>query len=196
MWIDISAPLRSPMQHWPGDPAPEIGPALIRMHPHTGTHIDAPLHYIPGGMTIDAMPLDATVGEARVVAVDGPAIDETVIEDIQPSPGERLLFRTSNSDDCWCGACFRKRYVSVLPRAATMLVERKVRTVGVDYLSVGPFGAEGDETHRILLDAGVWIIEGLHLGDVLPGRYELVCLPLKIEGGDGAPARAMVRKLF
>lgn len=195
-WIDISVPLRTPMQHWPGDPPPEIGLGLMHMHPHTGTHVDAPLHYIPGGRTIDCMPPDATVGEARVVHVTGAMIDAGVVREIAPQQGERILFRTSNSDRCWCGACFRKRYVSVLPEAARLLAKAGVRAVGIDYLSIGPYGAEGDETHTILLAAGVWIIEGLNLSGVEPGPYELVCLPLKIEGGDGAPARAILRKLF
>jgi arylformamidase len=195
-WIDISVPLRTPMQHWPGDPAPDIALGRMHMHPHTGTHIDAPLHYVPGGLTIDAMPLDAAVGEARVIGVPGEVIDAEAIHAIKPQRGERILFRTSNSERCWCGACFRKQYVSVTPDGARALIEAGVQTVGVDYLSVGPYGADGDETHTILLGAGVWIIEGLNLAGVEPGRYELVCLPLKIEGGDGAPARAMLRKLI
>lgn len=195
-WIDISVPLRTPMQHWPGDPAPEIRPGLLRMHPHTGTHVDAPLHYVPGGLTIDTMPLDATAGVARVIRVEGDAIDAGVIRSIAPVAGERILFRTSNSERCWSGAYFRKRYVSVTPEGAQLLAEAGIRTVGVDYLSVGPYGPDGDATHTILLRAGIWIIEGLNLAAVEAGTYELVCLPLRIEGGDGAPARAMLRKLI
>ena len=184
------------MQHWPGDPAPEIALGLIHMHPHTGTHIDAPLHYVPGGTTIDAMPPDATVGPARVVEVDGPMIDAGVLGWVKPEAGERLLFRTANSDGCWRLACFRKNFVSVTPDAAQLLVAAGIRTVGIDYLSIGPYGPEGDKTHTILLSAGIWIIEGLNLSDVQAGRYELACLPLKIEGDDGAPARALLRKLI
>lgn len=195
-WIDISVPLRSPMQHWPGDPAPEISLHRLNLHPHTGTHIDAPLHYVPGGETVDNMPFDATVGPARVVAVTGEAIDHDVVAALDVQPGERLLFQTTNSARCWCGACFRKRFVAVTPDGARALVERGVRTVGIDYLSIGPYGAEGDETHRILLGAGVWVIEGLNLSGVEPGVWELVCLPLKIDAGDGAPARAALRKLI
>jgi arylformamidase len=175
-WIDISVPLRSPMQHWPGDPA-----------------LDAPLHYIHGGASIDEMPPDAAAGECRVVDVPGEIIDAETLAPWRIEPGERILFRTSNSEGCWCGACFRKRYVAVSPEGAQHLVSCGVRTVGIDYLSIGPYGEQGDETHRILLGAGIWIIEGLNLAAVAPGRYELLCLPLKIEGGDGAPARAMLR---
>ena len=195
-WIDLSVPLRTPMQHWPGDPAPDIALGRIHMHPHTGTHIDAPLHYIPGGATIDSMPPDATVGAARVVGIEGSAIDAPALRAIQPEEGERILFRTTNSARCWCGACFRKQYVSVTPDGARVLVDSGVRTVGIDYLSIGPYGPEGDETHRILLSAGIWVIEGLNLAPVEPGNYELLCLPLRIEGGDGAPARALIRKLI
>jgi arylformamidase len=166
------------------------------MHPHTGTHIDAPLHYLPGGASIDAIPPDATVGPARVVQVDGPVIDAVTLGPVAPQSGERLLFRTANSERCWHGACFRKQFVSVTPDGARHLVAAGIRTVGIDYLSIGPYGREGDETHTILLSAGIWILEGLNLSGVPPGRYELACLPLKIEGGDGAPARALVRKLI
>ena len=184
------------MQHWPGDPAPEIAAGLIHMHPHTGTHIDAPLHYVNGGLTIDAMPPEAAIGPARVIRIDGPAIDESVLASIDPQPDERLLFRTTNSERCWCGHCFRKQYVSVAPDGARALVAARIRTVGIDYLSIGPFGPDGDQTHTILLSAGIWIIEGLNLSDIEPGSYELVCLPLKLEGRDGAPARAFIRKLI
>jgi arylformamidase len=196
MWIDISVPLRSPMQHWPGDPAPEVGLGRLAMHPHTGTHIDAPLHYIAGGLAIDSMPFDITVGPARVVHVDQPAIDAAVVADAKPAAGERLLFRTSNSERCWSGACFRKQFVAVTPDGARLLAETGVRMVGVDYLSVGPYGAAGDETHRTLLGAGVWVLEGLNLARVAAGTYELLCLPLRIQGGDGAPARALLRTLL
>jgi arylformamidase len=112
---------------------------------------------------------------------------------VDVQPGERLLFRTSNSEGHWCGPCFRKQFVAVTPGGARYLVERGVRTVGIDYLSIGPYGAEGEETHRTLLGAGIWVIEGLNLQSVPAGRYDLMCLPLRIEGGDGAPARAFLR---
>ena len=184
------------MHHWPGDFDPEVSIGLIHMHPHTGTHIDAPLHYVPGGITIDMMPHEATLGLARVVQVEAPMIEAGVLGAIAPEPGERLLFRTSNSGKCWSRDSFRYDFVSITPDGARVLASAGVRTVGIDYLSIGPYGDEGHETHKILLSAGIWIIEGLNLADVSPGRYELVCLPLKLEGGDGAPARALVRKLM
>lgn len=166
------------------------------MHPHTGTHVDAPLHYVTGGLSIDAMPPDAMIGPARIVRVEEPMIDERVLDSVEPRTGERILFRTANSERCWCGACFRKQYVSVTPKAARTLAATGILAVGIDYLSIGPYGPEGDETHTTLLSAGIWVIEGLSLAAVEPGSYELACLPLKLEGGDGAPARALVRKLF
>src|SRR4051812_3039295 len=96
-WTDISVPLRNRMQHWPGDLSPEFSLSEMRLHPHTGTHIDAPLHFIPGARPIDAMPPDATCGPARVVAVEAEAISAGVLEAVPPEAGERILFRTRNS---------------------------------------------------------------------------------------------------
>lgn len=194
-WIDVSVPLRNRMQHWPGDLPPEFSLSEMRLHPHTGTHIDAPLHYIPGGAAIDSMPGEATFGPARVVATDADAITAAVLEPLNVQSGERILFRTANSGSHWCGSCFRKQFVAITPDGAQHLVDRGVRTVGIDYLSIGPYGADGEETHRILLGAGIWVIEGLNLAAVASGTYELACLPLRIKNGDGAPARAMLRRL-
>jgi arylformamidase len=192
-WIDISVPLRNRMQHWPGDPAPEFSLSGMTLHPHTGTHIDAPLHFVPGGLPVDAMPPDATVGRARVISIEADSIGPAVLEPLDLRPRERILFRTRNSESCWSGSCFRKQFVSVTPEGARHLVERGVRTVGIDYLSIGPYGTEGEHTHGLLLGAGIWVIEGLNLAGVPAGDYDLLCLPLRIEGGDGAPARAFVR---
>jgi arylformamidase len=109
--------------------------------------------------------------------------------------GERILFKTRNSSRCWKTNGFVKDFVYISQEAAAHLVERGVQTVGVDYLSVGGFFKDGVETHVIMLGAGVWILEGLNLEKVKPGRYELVCLPLRIAGCDGAPARAILRPL-
>jgi len=110
--------------------------------------------------------------------------------------GERVLFRTSNSSRCWHTDDFIEDFVYVTPAAARFLVERGVRTVGVDYLSVGGLSSGGEETHLVLLRAGIWIIEGLNLARVRPGRYDLICLPLRVCGAEGAPARALVRALL
>jgi arylformamidase len=207
-WIDISIPLHSGMVAWPGDdPFKRIRTLRITqgdhcnlsklsMSAHTGTHMDGPKHFLDGADGIDSMPIDATVGPARVIEIRDPeriAIAE--LEPHRPAKDERLLFKTRNSTDLWKAREFQANYVYIPADTARYLAESGVRTVGVDYLSVGANGDDGDETHRILLGAGIWIIEGLNLEQVDPGDYELVCLPLKIVGGDGAPARAAVRKL-
>ena len=207
-WIDVTVPLRSRMAHWPGDPPVIIEQTMrmeagdpcnlrtLSMSAHTGTHMDAPLHFVATGTSIDQMPPEATIGPARVVRIEDPnVITSAELERHNPQPGERILFRTANSDTCWqTSRCFFKQFVHLNAEAAAFLAARKVRTVGVDYLSVGAYQADGAETHRNLLDAGIWIIEGLDLSRVEAGAYELICLPLKIQGGDGAPARAMLRK--
>jgi len=205
-WIDVSVRIRNGMVSWPGDPPARISHAkdmergdpctvsLLEMGAHTGTHMDAPAHFVRGGIGIDEMPPDAAIGSARVIPIrDRESIktDELVRHSIRR--GERVLFKTRNSDHCWDTDSFVEDFVYLSAAAAQYLVERQVRLVGVDYLSVGGFRADGVETHQALLKAGIWILEGLNLKRVSPGRVQLVCLPLKIAGGDGAPARALVR---
>ncbi len=163
---------------------------------HIGTHKDAPRHYLPGAAGMESMPITASVGRARVIEIQDPEVISTAELELHDlSKGERVLFKTRNSERCWKTDHFQKQYIYIAPDTAHYLAKRGVQTVGVDYLSVGGFEAGGAETHRILLLAGIWIIEGLILEHVDPGEYELVCLPLKILGADGAPARAVLRKL-
>jgi|SRR6202453_618017 arylformamidase len=207
-WIDISVPLRTGMVAWPGDEpfertstleiakGDECNLSQISATAHIGTHMDAPRHYLAGAAGIETMPIAASVGRARVIEIHDPeAIRTSELEPHRLSKGERVLFKTRNSEHCWKTDHFQKNYIFIAPEAAHYLAERGVQTVGVDYLSVGGFESGGPETHRILLQAGIWIIEGLILEHVEPGEYELVCLPLKIIGGDGAPARAVLRKM-
>jgi len=206
-WIDISVPLYEGMLYWPGDAPFERRKTLaiadgdacnlseIRGSAHTGTHMDSPLHFIEGGTSIDAMPLDATIGRARVIEIQDPHLIR--IEELKPyhpGPGERLIFKTANSR-LWKIPEFQSDFVHIPPDTARYLAEAGIRTIGIDYLSVGHGEGGGAETHRILLKADIWIIEGLHLEQVTPGDYELVCLPLRIIGADGAPARAVLRRL-
>lgn len=206
-WIDVSVPVRSGMVHWPDDPEVEIerladmadGSAanlsLITMGTHTGTHIDAPLHFLPKGASVDAMPLAAVIGPARVVEVGAArSIGAADLANRNIQPGERILFKTSNSDRCWRTDEFVQDFVGLSPEAARYLVDRGVRTVGIDYLSIGGYTEEGDNTHQVLLGAGVWVIEGLDLSAVTPGQYEMICLPLRLVGAEGAPARAVLRR--
>jgi arylformamidase len=207
-WIDVSVALRTGMAHWPDNPPVRIerqldidrgdsaNVSVLSMGSHTGTHMDAPLHFIAGGKGLDEMGLEATIGRARVVEIHDPeavGVDELRAKDI--TAGERLLFKTRNSYGAWDRAEFVEDFVYVSADAARFLAARRVRTVGVDYLSVGGFRRDGSETHRALLGAGIWIIEGLDLGDVEEGDYELICLPLRVQRSDGAPARAILRPL-
>jgi arylformamidase len=195
------------MVHWPDNPPVRIERMLdiergdvanvstISLGSHTGTHMDAPIHFVRGGEGMDRMPLDATMGPARVVEIQDPAAIKP--DELDPhgiGRGERVLFKTRNSSVAWWTQDFIEDFVYVSQEAARYLAERGVRTVGVDYLSVGGFHVDGVETHRALLGAGIWVIEGLDLSRVEPGDHELICLPIKVEDGDGAPARALLRK--
>ena len=205
-WIDISVPIYSGMVHWPDNPAVLIermqdmsrGDAAnvskLELGAHTGTHMDAPHHFFADGAGIDELPLDAVIGPVRVIRIEHPrVILPEELEGHRLRAGERVLFRTRNSEQCWNTNQFVEDFVHINASAARYLVQRQVRTVGIDYLSVGGYRADGVETHQILLGAGLWIIEGLNLAAVKPGTYELVCLPLRIVGADGAPARAILR---
>jgi len=206
-WIDVSVPLRTGMVHWPGDPAvtiervadmdrgDEANVTAIDMGAHTGTHVDAPVHFVRDAPSLDSFDPDATIGSARVIAIDDAVAirpDELAVHD--PRPGERLLFKTANSDRVWDTDEFVEDFVYVSEEAAAMLAGLPARLIGVDYLSVGGFHADGPEIHRRLLAAGVWILEGLDLRGVDPGPYDLVCLPLRLAVADGAPARALLRR--
>ena len=206
-WIDVSVPISAGMVHWPEDPPVEVSrvseiaagdPANVtrlEMSAHTGTHMDAPVHYLEGREGIDAMPFDATIGPARVIEIsDMVSVKAGELAGHDPKQGERLLFKTVNSVNAWRLAPeFERNFVYIAADAAAYLAECGVRSVGIDYLSVGGFERDAAETHVALLRAGVWVIEGLNLAEIEPGDYELLCLPLKIVGSDGAPARALLR---
>jgi arylformamidase len=206
-WIDISIPLRNGMPYWPDNPPVQINRTMdldrgdqatvssISVGSHTGTHMDAPLHFIKSGKAIDEMPLSAVIGRAHVIEIHDPhaiTVEELRMHTIQA--GERILFKTRNSTERWAERAFMKDFVYLTTDAARWLVERRVRTVGVDYLSIGGYEKNGPEVHHVLLSKEIWIIEGLDLSAVGPGQYDLICLPLKIAQGDGAPARALLRE--
>jgi arylformamidase len=165
------------------------------MGTHTGTHVDAPGHFSGGASLLEQMPLDALVGPARVLGITAEreiSVGELAAYDI--AEGERVLLRTRNSAVLWSLDEFCPDYVYLSTDAARYLAGRRPACVGVDYLSVGGFQANGTEVHTALLGAGILLIEGLDLSAAEPGDYELLCLPLSIKGAEAAPARAVLRR--
>jgi arylformamidase len=204
---DVSVPLKDGMVCWPGDAAPEIrqvasmdegamcNVTTMRMSVHTGTHMDAPRHFVNGAGAIDGIAIESLIGPARVVEIADPvAIRRGELEQLKPQRGERLLFKTRNAATDWSRTEFDKDFVYLADEGARYLVECGVRTIGVDYLSIGGFFHDTVETHVTILGAGIAVIEGLDLSAVEAGEYELICLPLKIAGADGAPARVVLRR--
>jgi arylformamidase len=206
-WLDVSIPLRAGIAVWPGDPeltiarvaelerGDEARVSTLAMSVHTGTHVDAPAHFLREGATLDAMPLDATVGPARVLGVREPgAVSAAALRRARIRRGERVLLRTRNSGRDIDRDGFDPGFTALDLDAARLLAERRVRCVGIDAPSVAAYGSDQRMVHETLLAAGVWIIEGLDLRRVPPGAYDLVCLPLRLVGTEGAPARALLRR--
>lgn len=206
-WIDISVPIHNAMHGWPGNPPTFItmfagtakgdvcNVSAMAMSSHAGTHMDSPFHFLHGAKTMDALPWDAVIGPCRVVEIkDKKAIKPAELKKLKLQKGERILFKTPNSTRSWKKAEFDKDFVYISKEAAQYIVDCGVQTVGVDYLSVGGFYKDGIETHHILLGAEVWIIEGLDLSKIKPGEYDLICLPIKFQNGDGAPSRCLIRR--
>ena len=204
--IDISVPITPDMPVWPGDPSVHMNRVSkieqgdnanvthISLSAHTGTHVDAPYHFLPDGNTLESIPLDLMVGRAYVLHLPGEnLITSEILERVKiPSNTHRLLFRTSNSD-IWASGekDFQTDFVALSPDGAQFLVEQSVKLVGIDYLSIAPY-QESRSTHEILLKEGVFILEGINLSVVKQGHYTLYCLPLNLHGVDGAPARAVL----
>ena len=203
---DISLTISEDFPTWPGDPPIELkmisqiekGDLANVTHlsapVHMGTHVDAPDHFLGNGKTVEDIPLEYLVGPALVVEVPSPEIISA--EDLAalniPEGTRRILFKSSNSE-FWKEEIhiFQEDFVSLDADAATRLVELGIKVVGVDYLSVAAYD-EPVPTHQILLEAGVLIIEGLDLSRITAGEYRLYCLPLKIAGSDGSPARVLL----
>jgi arylformamidase len=203
---DISVGITPGMPVWPGsaqvglervskieDGANSNG-SHLSLGVHTGTHMDAPVHFLPGAAGIDRLPLDVLVGRAVVIHL--PRVEHVTADDLQrarlPARTRRLLIRTRNSQYWARGITeFQTGFAAVAPDAAEWIVARGIQLVGVDYLSVAPY-KNSRPTHEILLRAGVVVVEGLDLSRIKAGRYELACLPLKLVGSDGAPTRAVL----
>jgi arylformamidase len=204
---DISLTVFPGMTVWPDDPQVVLeriskleegrnsNGSRMAMSVHTGTHVDAPYHFLKDGSTVEKMPLKVLIGRAYVIHLsdDVDLITPKELEDAEiPPRTRRVLIRTRNSK-IWQKdlRTFHKDYVGISGEGAEYLVKRGVKLIGVDYLSVAPF-KNTRPTHLALLNAGVVIVEGLNLSQVSHGRYNLICLPLKLEGSDGAPARAVL----
>ena len=207
--IDISLPLHSGIPVWPGSTGYlltqssclENGDAcmnsMLDMDVHVGTHVDAPCHFIPGAASSEALPLEALIGPARVALLeDAEVVTPELLSGLGLEPNvERLLLKTRNSELWEKGESeFRSDFVALTADAARWLVDRGIVLIGIDYLSVQRFG-DPPLTHEILLRSGMVVLEGLNLAGAEPGRYELICLPLRLVGSDGAPARAVLRPL-
>ncbi len=203
---DISLPISESLVVWPGDPPARISHTLhlargdaatvsrICMGTHIGTHVDAPAHYLVDGPGVDSLDLDILVGPALVIEVIGEGdLTAGVLQSLSIPPGtERVLFKTGGSDCCARGMDeFDPDFSGITEGGAGWLVAHGVGLVGIDGLSVAPYGRES-ATHLAFLSAGVILLEGLDLSEILPGAYELVCLPLRLAGLDGAPARAIL----
>ncbi|MBI4484253.1 MAG: cyclase family protein [Acidobacteria bacterium] len=201
---DVTVALSPELPVYPGDPEIRVNPwrqlskgdhanvSQLFLGSHTGTHVDAPSHFIQGARSLDELPPDHFVGPAQVVELYGiTSIEPQHLEGLRLS-APRVLFKTRNSG-FWKSRTFREDFVYLEPETAVWLVDHGIRVVGIDYLSVEKFRSPEPMTHRILLEKEVGIIEGLDLSAVPAGPYELLCLPLKIRGGDGAPARVLLR---
>jgi arylformamidase len=204
--IDVTVPLSAALPGYPGDPRFEMEPvsriadgqpcnlARVSMGLHSGTHVDAPYHFLADGATVENLPLAVLMGKARVIEL---AVRDKIgrqdLEDFDLRDDIRVLLKTRMSGQLRQPG-FQEDFVHLTPDAATYLVQAGIKLVGIDYLSVERFGSREFEVHHTLLSAGVVIIEGLDLSEAEPGEYEMTCLPLLVAGGDGAPARVVLRK--
>jgi arylformamidase len=204
--IDITVPVEAAVPVYPGNTPFSLeaikrvargdssNVSTIHMSAHSGTHVDAPRHFFDDGPGVEGLPLEMLMGRARVIELT--TRRGIVPEDfagLDLSEDVRLLIKTANSR-LWGSPEFHTDYVGVTGAGAKFLVERGVKVVGVDYLSVEQFKTPGAPAHHVLLGGGTIVIEGLNLRDVEPGIYDLICLPLRIVGADGAPARVLLRQ--
>jgi arylformamidase len=210
-WYDISVPIKQGMNYFPTDPAPpkiyryhdvELGGpvtmSMLEIITHTGTHIDTPLHFIPGGSTVSDMPIEATIGPARVIEIKDPEkIKISELEQHHIRKGDRVLCKTRNSPRTYESPQFVEDYVYLDAEAAAYLAGKEIVLFGLDNITIGHFKEEDNlrKTHETLLGAGIYILEDCALGHVPPGDYELLCLPLLMYKGDAGPCRAILRPL-
>ncbi|WP_345993677.1 cyclase family protein [Sulfurimonas sp. HSL-1716] len=205
--FDVSVPVSKNMISWPGDPSVELSKSVsiakgdlcnvtnLCMGVHSGTHIDAPYHFIESGDTVDAIDIELLIGDCLVIEVD---VQTTIeYEDIRSyniHGYTKILFKTKNST-FWKDDFFHKDFISLGMSAAKYLVENNIGLIGIDYLSIESFNSKDASIHKFLLEKNVIILEGLNLANIKSGRYELICMPLKLIGTDGAPARVVLKSL-
>jgi arylformamidase len=204
--LDVSVPLSSGMPTYPGNPEFELHPVTriasgdpannsrLLMGTHTGTHVDAPWHFLDEGAGVDGLRLDLLIGRTRVVEVTkrgGIGADELAAAGLREDL--RVLLKTPNSA-LWNGEGFHTEYTHLTEAGARYLVDQGVKVIGIDYLSVEQYEKAGAPAHRALLAQAVIIIEGLNLSEAEPGMYEMYCLPLRVAGADGAPARVILKR--
>jgi arylformamidase len=202
---DVTVPLSSSVPAWPGEPrfdAQRIqrledghtaNVTRITASVHSGTHIDAPRHFLAGGASVDQLPLEILMGKARVLDLKVmDHIRRKDLEELDLRDDIRVLLKTRMSGQLRHSE-FQQGFVALAEDAATYLVQVGIKLVGIDYLSIDPFDSKDHPAHHALLGAGVVIVEGLDLSEVPEGEYDMACLPLRIEGADGAPARVVLR---
>jgi arylformamidase len=209
MIYDVSVPIDNPMPVWPSDPPVKlmteahasrdqsytIRVTRIEMGSHTGTHIDAPWHFIESGRRLNEIPLNTLVGEATVFEIAGVrSIGKSEVEKLQLNGIERILFKTDNSSH-WTDTNFYTNFVYLEPAAAQVLADAGVRLVGIDYLSIDVFGSEKHPSHFVLLERNIVIVEGLNLSRIPAGNYRMIALPLNLQDVDGAPTRVILESL-
>jgi arylformamidase len=205
-FIDISVPLGGDLPVWPGSPGynrsllssiddgAQANVSEMRLDVHTGTHVDAPAHFLADGATVDALPLDRLVGAAIVadVPIEG-SVGPKCLESLAlPTDVRRVLLRTGNGE-LWTRPAFEPDYTALSADGARWIVQRGIQLIGIDYLSIQRY-RDAPDAHRVLLEAGVVILEGIDLRHASPGEYELLCLPLRLTGAEAAPARAVLRR--
>lgn len=204
-FIDVTLPLSAEIPTFPGDPrfqmefthrldqGEKYNVGRLSLGTHAGTHVDAPFHFLETGAKVDELPLEILIGKVRVIAVPArDAVEREHLEELDLRDDLRILIKTRNSGQLRQPA-FQEDFVYLSPEAATYLVQVGIKLVGWDYLSVEKYGSQDYATHHTLLAAGVIIVEGLDLSQVDPGEYEMVCLPLRIAGADGSPARVILK---
>jgi arylformamidase len=206
MIYDVTVPITNTMPVWPGDPpvhllhkshlsrdkSHTVQLTAIEMGSHTGTHLDAPYHFVEGGRRLHEIPLEQLTGKAAVINLPGVrSIGRKELEGLNWDGIERVLFKTENSKH-WQDGKFYEDFVYLEPEAAELLVERGIRLVGIDYLSIDKFKSEKHPTHFVLLTKNIVILEGLDLSKVSPGEYTIFALPLNLQDADGAPTRVIL----